>query len=62
MGAGTLIELIARGNQDTYLIGNPQFSFFKTVYRRCTNFSVEPIRQIFHDLLHLGDSSLQLFH
>ena len=47
MGAGTLIELIARGNQDTYLIGNPQFSYFKTVYRRCTNFSVEPIRQIF---------------
>jgi hypothetical protein len=47
MGAGTLIELIARGKQDTYLIGNPQFSYFKSVYRRCTNFSVEPIRQIF---------------
>jgi hypothetical protein len=47
MGAGTLIELIAKGNQDTYLIGNPQFSYFKTVYKRCTNFSVEPIRQIF---------------
>jgi len=47
MGAGTLIELIARGNQDTYLIGNPQFSYLKSVYRRCTNFSIEPIRQIF---------------
>lgn len=47
MGAGTLIELIARGKQDTYLIGNPQFSYFKSVYRRCTNFSIEPIRQIF---------------
>lgn len=47
MGAGTLIELIARGQQDTYLIGNPQFSYFKSVYRRYTNFAIEPIRQIF---------------
>jgi len=47
MGAGTLIELIARGKQDTYIIGNPQFSFFKSVYRRYTNFAIEPIRQIF---------------
>jgi hypothetical protein len=47
MGAGTLVELIARGNQDIYLIGNPQFSFFKSVYRRHTNFAIEPIRQIF---------------
>jgi hypothetical protein len=47
MGAGTLVELIARGNQDAYLIGNPQFSFFKSVYRRHTNFAIEPIRQIF---------------
>jgi hypothetical protein len=47
MGAGTLVELIARGNQDVFLIGNPQFSFFKSVYRRHTNFAIEPIRQIF---------------
>jgi hypothetical protein len=49
MGAGTLIELIARGNQDTYLIGNPQFSYFKSVYKRCTNFSIEPIKQMFSE-------------
>lgn len=47
MGAGTLVELIARGKQDTYIIGNPQFSFFKSVYKRHTNFSIEPIRQLF---------------
>ena len=47
MGAGTLVELIARGNQDTYIIGNPQFSFFKSVYKRHTNFAIEPIKQIF---------------
>jgi len=47
MGAGTLVELIARGVQDTYIIGNPQFSFFKSVYKRHTNFAIEPIKQIF---------------
>ena len=47
MGAGTLVELIARGKQDTYIIGNPQFSYFKSVYKRYTNFAIEPIKQIF---------------
>ena len=47
MGAGTLVELIARGKQDTYIIGNPQFSYFKSVYKRYTNFSIEAIKQIF---------------
>jgi hypothetical protein len=49
MGAGTLVELIARGNQDAFLIGNPQFSYFKSIYRRHTNFAMEPIRQIFNE-------------
>ena len=47
MGAGTLVELIARGQQDIYIIGNPQFSYFKSVYKRHTNFAIEPIKQIF---------------
>ena len=47
MGAGTLVELIARGKQDTYIIGNPQFSYFKSVYKRYTNFAIEQIKQIF---------------
>lgn len=54
MGAGTLIELIARGNQDTYVIGNPQFSYFKSVYRRHTNFAIEPIHQIFNESPNFG--------
>jgi hypothetical protein len=54
MGAGTLVELIARGNQDAYLIGNPQFSYFKSVYKRHTNFSIEPIRQIFSESPNFG--------
>jgi hypothetical protein len=54
MGAGTLIELIARGKQDTFIIGNPQFSYFKSVYKRCTNFAIEPIRQIFTESADFG--------
>ena len=44
MGGG-LMQLVAFGAQDVYLSGNPQITFFKVVYRRHTNFSVEPIPQ-----------------
>ena len=44
MGGG-LIQLIAVGIQDIYLIGNPQITFFKTVYKKYTNFSLESIQQ-----------------
>ena len=46
MGGG-LMQLVAYGAQDIYLTGNPQMTFFKTVYRRHTNFSMECIRQTF---------------
>ena len=39
------MQLVAYGAQDTYLTGNPQITFFKIVYRRHTNFSMETIRQ-----------------
>ena len=42
---GGLMQLVAYGEQDTYLTGNPQITFFKIVYRRHTNFSMETIRQ-----------------
>ena len=44
---GGLIELVSRGAQDVYLTGNPQVTFFKVVYRRHTNFSMEYIRSEF---------------
>ena len=42
---GGLIQLVAVGVQDIYLIGNPQITFFKTVYKKYTNFSMESIQQ-----------------
>ena len=44
MGGG-LMQLVAYGAQDIYLTGNPQITFFKVVYRRHTNFSMESIAQ-----------------
>ena len=39
------MQLVAYGAQDIYLTGNPQITFFKVVYRRHTNFSMEAIEQ-----------------
>jgi hypothetical protein len=47
MGGG-LLQLVAYGAQDVYLTGNPQITFFKVVYRRHTNFSMEAIQQTFN--------------
>ena len=43
--SGGLMQLVAYGAQDIYLTGNPQITFFKVVYRRHTNFSMEAIEQ-----------------
>ena len=37
------IQLVSRGDLDVYLTGNPSITFFKTVYRKHTNFSMEDI-------------------
>ena len=47
MGGG-LMQLVAYGAQDIFLTGNPQITFFKVVYRRHTNFSIESIEQTFN--------------
>lgn len=44
MGGG-LIQLLAVGIQDIYLIGNPQITFFKTVFKKYTNFALESMAQ-----------------
>jgi len=40
------MQLTASGIQDNYITGNPQITFFKSVYRRHTNFAIETIQQI----------------
>ena len=43
MPTSALLQLVARGRQDAYLTSNPQFTFFKHVYRRYTPFAIESI-------------------
>jgi hypothetical protein len=50
------MQLVAYGAQDVYLTGNPQITFFKVVYRRHTNFSVECIEQTFNGNVNFGKS------
>jgi len=45
MGGGALIQLIALGNQNIIISGNPQITYFKSIYRRYTNFAMESIQQ-----------------
>jgi len=51
---GGLVQLVAYGAQDIYLSGNPQITFFKVVYRRHTNFSMESIEQTFNGIADFG--------
>ena len=59
--AGGLIQLSAYGAQNQYLNGNPQMTFFKAVYRRYTNFSMDAIRVDFEGTSELSiDLDVQL--
>ena len=46
MGGG-ILQLSSYGGQDVETIGNPQMTFFKSVYKRHTNFAIETIEQSF---------------
>ena len=55
MGGG-LMQLVAYGSQDVYLTGNPQITFWKVVYRRHTNFSLESVEQTFNGNVAAGSN------
>ena len=48
------MQLVAYGAQDIYLTGQPQITFFKSVYRRHTNFAVESIQQTINGSVSAG--------
>jgi len=43
---GGLLQLAISGAEDSFLVSNPQISFFKSVYRKYTRFSIETIKEI----------------
>mgnify|MGYP006098026891 CR=1 FL=1 len=48
MGGG-LLELQYIGNEEAYFLYNPEITFFKSVYRRFTNFAMETISNEFEN-------------
>ena len=53
MGGG-LIQIAVKGIQDQFLVGNPQITFFKTIHKRYSNFSMESIQQHFNGTINFG--------
>lgn len=51
---GGLIHIASYGNEDLYLTGKPEITFFRIVYRRYTNFAIESIPLNFDDLVGFG--------
>ena len=51
---GGLLELCSKGGQDTYFICNPEMSFFKKMYKRHTNFSLETNKYQFNEDVNFG--------
>jgi len=54
---GGLIQIATYGSQDLFLTGTPEITFFKIVYRRHTNFSLESIKLDFDDQVSFGSTS-----
>lgn len=54
--SGALMQLVAYGAQDIYLTGNPMITYFKTIYRRHTNFAMDTVQITFNDSPNFGKS------
>lgn len=52
---GALMQLVAYGEQNIYLTGNPQMTYWKAAYKRCSNFAIESIEQTFNGRADFGD-------
>ena len=42
---GGLIQLVANSTQNVFLTGNPQITFFKTLYKRYSHFAINHFEQ-----------------
>lgn len=51
---GGLLQLVAKGINDLFLMGDPEITFFKVVYRRHTNFSIKDISLQFSNRMDFG--------
>jgi len=56
--AGGIIQISSYGNQDLFLTGAPEITFFKVVYKRHTFFSMESVKVTFDDPVSFGKTSM----
>lgn len=54
MGSGALVQLAAVGQANEYTTINPESTFFKSSYKRHTNFARVPIEQTFNSAIGFG--------
>lgn len=52
---GGLIQLVSTGIMDTLLTNIPEITYFKTVYRRYSNFAIETFEESFKDVCNFGN-------
>lgn len=51
------MQIVTYGSQDLFLTGTPEITFFRSVYRRHTNFAIESIHVDFNDPYGFGQTS-----
>ena len=55
MSSGAAIQIASYGLEDKFVSGEPSTTFFKSVYRRHTNFAIQPIEINFTGSADIGD-------
>ena len=58
MSQGSLLDLVAKGVQDTYLTSKPQMTYFKKSHKRHTNFSKLTTSLNFEGNLDFGNKNI----
>jgi len=53
---GGILQLSQYGAEDILLTGNPQVSFFKTIYKRYTNFQIQSLQQTIEGNIDFGNT------
>ena len=58
MSSGAAVQLAQQGREDLFVSGNPSSTFFKSVYKRHTNFTIQPSEVTFTGSQDLDDENV----
>lgn len=51
------LQLLFVGEQNIYITQNPEITFFKTIYKRHTNFSIDTVQEFFNNKVNFGQQT-----